>query len=1260
MNNQTQTKEKVPFIHLHVHSEYSILDGAARLCSGKHFPLIEFCQANNMPAVAITDHGNMFCAFTFYNAAKATRDHASKEKPPVDPIIGCEFYTCADMHKRTSSERNHLVLLAKNNVGYRNLIKLDSLAYIDGFYYKPRIDLDLLRKHADGLVCLSGCISGKIPQLLLHKKYDEAKAYALELKSIFADGDFYIELQNHNLPEELAVLPLLKKLADEIGVKTVATNDAHYINKSDAEMQDVMMCINSGKRIDDENRLKFSTDEFYLKSAEEMQELFSWNPECLETPYEIYQKCRDVVIQKHDLFPPYTPDDGSSPADYLRKMAYEGIVERYGEMTTDLKERTDYELEVIISKGFAEYYLIVWDFINYAKKNSIPVGEGRGSGVGSIVAYAIGITNVDPIKYKLFFERFLNPERDSPPDFDIDFCYEKRNKVIEYVTQKYGSDRVCQILALGTLKAKAAIKDVARVYGMPLADVAKITKPIPNDPKINLAEVLGFDESYEKVIAAQQEEERIAKLSIAERNKIKEEQERLIEELKEKGEELPKKPEYSKLFCPDVRKIYFEDEEARKVIDMALKLEGFPRNLTKHAAGVVICKEVISDFVPLQKNGNDVTTQFQKDEVESLGLLKMDFLGLKTLTDIDKAKKYIKKNKGIDIVFDNKYDDPAVYELISSGQTDAVFQLESEGMKRFMRKLCPNSLEDIIAGVSLYRPGPMDSIDGYVEAKNNPDKVVYEDERLKPILENTYGTLVYQEQVMQIVQVMGGYSLGRADVLRRAMGKKKSAVMKAERDYFINGKAEVPEYTDSAGKFHKMEPAVDGAIKRGFTREVAESVFDKMQKFASYAFNKSHAAAYSVLTYQTAYLKRHYLLEFVAAVINNRITNADEIAKYLTYIIDTGHKILLPDINKSDAVFTVEGDDIRYGFNGIKSVGENISEAIVEERNSREGGKFKNFTDAMKAFAKIGGAKKVVGTLISAGAFDSFGHTRSSLLACYEDILGEKIQKQKTEITGQFSFDELLNLEEQEDIPVLAEIDEVPRLSAEKELLNIYISGHPLESYKEEYNKLSFNLSKVKDLLYGEEQDNDDDSVVSETGMTEKDVLVQEWLHKEVEIGGIIKDVKTFYTKNAKRLAIIQLEDMYGVIDVLFGEKAYENNIELFKKENIVLVKGKINTDKDGGLIVSGYSIVPWYKESKGDDKKVAVNTGYKLYLNVLSDEIYEDVKRILDLYSGDSEVVMKKDGKGQKYYKTVDITDTLLASLTDLLGDKCVVVREC
>lgn len=1258
MSIDTQN-EKVPFIHLHVHSEYSILDGAARLCKGKKFPLIEFCQANDMPAIAITDHGNMFCAFTFYNAAKATRDNPSKEKPPVDPIIGCEFYTCDDMYKKNNAERNHLVLLAKNNQGYRNLIKLDSLAYIDGFYYKPRIDLELLRKHSEGLVCLSGCISGKIPQLLLRKQYEEAKNYALELKSMFAEGDFYIELQNHNLPDELAVLPLLKKLADEIGVKTVATNDAHYINKEDAEMQDVMMCINSGKRVDDPNRLKFSNNELYLKSADEMRELFAWNPECVETPYEIYQKCRDVVIQKHDLFPPYTPEDGSKPADFLRRMAYEGIVNRYGEMTPELKERTDYELEVIISKGFAEYYLIVWDFINYAKKNNIPVGEGRGSGVGSIVAYAVGITNVDPIKYKLFFERFLNPERDSPPDFDIDFCYEKRGKVIEYVTQKYGSDRVCQILALGTLKAKAAIKDVARAYGMPLSDVAKITKPIPNDPKINLAVVLGFDETYERAKAAQDEEERISKLSSAEREKIKKEKEEAVQKLIEEGKDIPAKPEYSKLFCPDVRKIYFDDEDARKVIDMALKLEGFPRNLSKHAAGVVICKEVISDFVPLQKNGNDVTTQFQKEEVESLGLLKMDFLGLKTLTDIDKAKKYIKKNKGIDVVFDDKYDDPAVYELISSGQTDAVFQLESVGMKKFMKKLCPNCLEDIIAGVSLYRPGPMDSIDGYVEAKNNSDKISYEDERLKPILENTYGTLVYQEQVMQIVQVMGGYSLGRADVLRRAMGKKKASVMKKEREYFIFGKKEVPEYTDSAGKLHKREPEVEGAIKRGFTREVAESVFDKMEKFAEYAFNKSHAAAYSVLTYQTAYLKKHYLLEFVAAVINNRITNADEIAKYLTYIIDTGHKVLLPDINKSDAVFTVENDCIRYGFNGIKSVGENIAEAIVEERNTREGGCFNSFTDAMKAFAKIGGAKKVVGTLISAGAFDSFGHTRSSLLACYEDILGEKIQKQKTEITGQYSLEDLFNFEETENIAKLPEIDDVPRLSAEKELLNIYISGHPLESYKEEYEKLSFNLSKIKDLLGTDEQETDEENVLADNGMTERDILVKEWLHKEVEIGGIIKDVKTFYTKSAKRLAIIQLEDMYGVIDVLFGEKAYENNIELFKKENIVLVKGKINTDKDGGLIVSGYSILPWYKETRDEDKVIKSDTGAKLYLNILSDEIYEDVKKILDLYNGYSEVIMKKDGKGQKYYKRVDITDTLIASLTDLLGTKCVVVRE-
>ncbi|MDE6188682.1 MAG: DNA polymerase III subunit alpha, partial [Clostridia bacterium] len=665
-------KYEKPFVHLHVHSEYSLLDGLARITKGKKSPLLDACVELGMPGCALTDHGNMFGAYTFYKAANARN---------LKPIIGCEFYTCEDMSKTDSAERNHLVLLAKNDVGYRNLVKLDSLAYIDGYYYKPRIDLKLLEQHSEGVICLSACLSGRVPRLLLSGDYEGAKAYALRLKNMFADGDFYIELQDHGLDEQKAIRADLVRLAKEIGVKMVATNDVHYVNREDYVAQDILVRINTGKTINDSTGMEMGNDQFYLKSYEEMMDIFSWCPEAVTNTVEVMEKC-NIKIVKEDLYPPYTPEDGSKPEEFLRKLAYEGLEKRYPEITDEIRERAEYELSIIIRTGFAEYYLIVWDFINYARSQNIPVGPGRGSGVGSIIAYAVGITNLDPLKYKLFFERFLNPERVSAPDFDIDFCMDRRGEVIDYVIRKYGKEKVCQILALGTMKAKGAIKDVSRVYNVPLDIVNATTKLIPNAPKVTLDKVLGRDPST--------------------------------------------KEDDLKLRNPEVIEIYETNPEMRKVIDMALKIEGLPRNCSKHAAGVVICKEVISDHVPLQRNGPDITTQFQKEEVEELGMLKMDFLGLTTLTDIDKALKYVKQNHGVDIDFDKLgYDDPQVYQLIGTGETEAVFQLESAGMKNFLKSFQPRNLEEVIAGISLYRPGPMSCIPNYLSARANPELIQY-------------------------------------------------------------------------------------------------------------------------------------------------------------------------------------------------------------------------------------------------------------------------------------------------------------------------------------------------------------------------------------------------------------------------------------------------------------------------------------------------------------------------------------------------------
>lgn len=1200
--------DKKPFIHLHVHSEYSLLDGLARITKGHDSPLLDECVKLGLPGCALTDHGNMFGAYTFYKAAQERN---------LNPVIGCEFYTCENMYSTDSNERNHLVLLAKNNEGYRNLVKMDSLAYIDGFYYKPRIDLDLLAKHSKGVICLSACLSGKIPRLLLMGDYEGAKEYATKLKNMFEEGDFYIELQDHGLEEQRRIRDDLVRLAKELNVKLVATNDVHYIRREDYVSQDLLVRINTGKTINDVTGMEMGSDQFYLKSYEEMKEIFSWCPEALTNTIEVMNKCH-VIIEKEDLYPPYTPEDGSTPPEYLRKLAYEGLKRRYGTITDEIRERAEYELGIIIRTGFAEYYLIVWDFINYARTQKIPVGPGRGSGVGSIIAYAIGITNLDPLKYSLIFERFLNPERVSAPDFDVDFCMDRRGEVIEYVIRKYGKEKVCQILALGTMKAKGAIKDVARVYNVPLDIVNATTKLIPNAPGVTLDKVLGRSKST--------------------------------------------KEEDLKLRNPEVIEIYNNNPEMHRVIDMALNIEGLPRNCSKHAAGVVICKEVISDHVPLQRNGPDITTQFQKEEVEQLGMLKMDFLGLTTLTDIDKALKYVKENHGVEIDFDKLgYEDEEVYKLIGTGETEAVFQLESAGMKSFLKSYQPKNLEEVIAGISLYRPGPMSCIPDYLNARANRDLIQYDAPQLEKILDVTFGFFVYQEQVMQAVQYCAGYTMGRADNLRRAMGKKKVEVMNAEKTVFINGCPAVPEKRNEQGiVIQKAAPAVEGAIHRGISKEKAEKIFDTMADFAKYAFNKSHAAAYATLTYQTAFLKRYYMLELFAAVINNRITKSDEIAKYLAYVKNYNKKVYPPDINKSSVIFTVENNDgLRFGLGGIKNVGEAAMQAVVEER--KKNGEYKSISDLLSRLPAGTVNKKMVECLIKAGAFDCFGHTRAAMMASYESIMLVNMYDKKMQANGQISLFGLLDDEEkstEDNIPYLKEFPDKQLLSMEKEMLNVYVSGHPLDEYREEMQKYDFNLSKLSDIL---------SKNLDEDELEESDIeLINQYENKDVVFGCMMSGIQKKTTKSGTVMAYAKLEDLYAEIEGVVFPKMYDKYRDLLVNDNIVMIRGTVKRN-NGKININITEIQPWNKNEEQtqtdnpvQEHKVNAST-QKVYIKIDDMKSYREVLDLIELFPGVTPVVFKMfyDSKAQLYSKGVTVKENFVNRIKAIVGANNIVVKD-
>ena len=1153
-----------PFVHLHLHTEYSLLDGATRIDT-----LFDACKEKNMPAVAITDHGNMYGAYHFYCLAK---------KKGIKPIIGCEFYMADDLTVKSGDvkrEFNHLVLIAKNNTGYKNLVKLNSIGFVDGYYYKPRIDFKTLSQHSEGLICLSACIAGQLPRLLRDGMWEEARKLVKQYKELFGE-DYYIELQDHGIADEIYVMPKLIKIAEEFGVELVATNDVHYLKESDAEMQDILLCVQTGKFFDDPGRMRFEGTQFYLKDYDEMAEKFSYVPQALENTLKIAEKC-NVSIEKKPLLPPYKPDNGMTPYEFLKDLLEKGLKRRYKEITPEIRQRADYELEVVSKMGFVEYYLIVWDFINYAHEHGIPVGPGRGSGAGSIIAYAIGITQVEPLRYGLIFERFLNPERVSMPDFDIDFCMDRRGEVIDYVIEKYTKPRVAQIVTFGRMKAKNAVKDVCRVLRVPYAEGDKITKLIPLNATLKNA--FGLDGKNEGV--------------------------------------------------PELMEIY-KDYSMKRVIDLAIALEDMPRQTGMHAAGVVICREDLSDNVPLQRSGDDITTQYNMKEVEELGLLKMDFLGLRTLTDIDKTIKIVKETTGEEFDFEDcQYDDPNVFELIASGNTDAVFQLESGGMKRVMKDLKPDCLEDIIAGISLYRPGPMQFIPDYIKGKRDPKSVHYAHPMLEPILGLTNGCMVYQEQVMQICRSLAGYSYGQADEVRRAMGKKKMDVMALHRNYFINGKV-----NDNG------EVEIEGAVRRGVPKETAELLFDQMYAFAQYAFNKSHAAAYAYVSYQTAYCKRYHPVEYLAAVLNNRITNIDDIKKYIAYGKENNIDFLPPDINKSGVSFTVENGKIRFALAAIKNIGSGSMEKIVEERKTR--GDFVSLEDFLKRVESQYLNKRLVENLIKSGAFDCFKVSRAQMVSVFEPLMEMVYADNKKKESGQFSmFDLVENAAPAVVALPKSNIKEFPnklKLSYEKEVLGLYVSGNPLDEYGEKLKAFTFNTGMV---AFSEDDDD------FESSQKQSD-----WEGKEVSLAGVLEELKKIATRSGKTMAVGRLEDLHGSIELTFSPWYYEKIIkDKVEQDSVVTVTGKISFRQDkASLLVDKLEV--WSEQKMAETDKNAVSEKLYLKMPFKDNELYAKLSAVLKEYAGDIPVILVIDGDRLGMPYKVRKNNGLIYELSDVLGE--------
>lgn len=1074
----------VNFTHLHIHTEYSILDGACRIK-----PLIKHVKELGQTAIAITDHGVMHGCIDFYKACKAEG---------IKPIIGCEVYvaprTRFDKVHGLDNQRYHLVLLAKNENGYKNLIKLVSAAWTEGFYTKPRIDHDILEEYHEDLICLSACLAGEIPQALLRNDYEGAKNTALWYKNLFGEGNYYMEIQDHGIDEQHRTNPDIIRIARELDIPLVATNDAHYVKKEDAEIQKILLCIQTKKTIAEDTGMGFSTEEFYVKSGEEMLSLFPEYPDAIENTNKIAEMCNVDFKFGNSILPNYDVPEGMTHFEYFQKLCYDGFVKRYGENgPQEYKDRLDYELGIIDSMGFTDYFLIVWDYINYARSVGIPVGPGRGSGAGSIAAYCVGITAIDPMRYDLLFERFLNPERVSMPDFDIDFCYVRRPEVIEYVKRKYGDDHVAQIATFGTMAAKGAVRDVGRVLGIPLNIVQAVTKEIPGDLGMTIA----------KALEASQ----------------------------------------------DFRKLYDGDSQIKNLVDISMKIEGMVRNTGMHAAGVVICRDPVDTYVPLFKSGDSVVTQYYKGWVESLGLLKMDFLGLRTLTVVTDAEKLVRAKVPDFDVYDIDIDDQETYEMLAQGGTSCVFQCESAGIRSLMINMHPNCLEDIIAVIALYRPGPMDFIPGYLENRSHPDEIKYHTPELAPILDVTYGTIVYQEQVMRIFQDLAGYSLGAADMVRRAVAKKQADVLEQQRKYFLYGS----DGSDGSSP-------CDGCVKRGITPEAANQIFDDMASFASYAFNKSHSAAYAYVTYQTAWLRCHYPCEFMAAMLTSVLSNADKLVANIAECGNLGISVLPPHVNASSEEFTVEENAVRFGLLAVKNVAQSYIELIIRER--KENGNYESFFTFCKRTYGQEFNRRSVEHLIKSGALDGLGANRNQMLAMMDVVVESLESDKKASVSGQLGFfdmsQELAKASEPE-IPDIKEFTEKEILQLEKEATGIYMSGHPMTAYKDYARKI--NAAKTIDLL---EADVNDKNSQYKSG-------------QRVKILTILSTVKKKVTKNNTTMAFLQAEDVTGSIEVVVFPKKMEQVADLLVEDNIVIIEGRLelSDDSESKLSLDSIELAP-------------------------------------------------------------------------------------
>ncbi len=1081
------------FTHLHLHTEYSLLDGACRIPK-----LVERIKALGMTSCAITDHGVMYGCIDFYSAMKDAG---------IKPIIGCEVYVCRDRLDKSAANReySHLILLCENNTGYQNLMKLVSEGFLTGYYYRPRIDYNLIRQHSEGLICLSACLSGDLPKLLLQGRYDDAEAYVREMQDIFGEKNFYVEIMDHSIREEKIVMPRLISLAREMNVPLVATNDCHYLEEKDADAQEVLLCIQTGKTLDDANRMRMDTRQLYVKSEDEMRALFAACPDAVDRTQEIADRCNVEFEFGVTRLPHYPVPEGETALSMLTRLTHEGLRERYPDAkeTDEPWQRLNYELNVISSMGYVDYFLIVWDFIRYAKSQGIMVGPGRGSGAGSIVAYSLGITMLDPLKYQLLFERFLNPERVTMPDIDVDFCYERRQEVIDYVARKYGADHVSQIITFGTLQAKGCIRDVGRVLGMSYQDTDAVAKAIPFDLGMTLEKALTLS--------------------------------------------------------PLLKTMYDEQPEVHRLIDTAMTLEGMPRHASTHAAGVLITGKPVMEYVPLQRNDEVITTQYPMGTIERLGLLKMDFLGLRTLTVIRDTLDMLRE-QGIDMKpEDIPRDDPAVYEMISAGDTDGVFQLEGGGMRTFLTNMKPTCFEDIIAAISLYRPGPMESIPRYIQGKQNPSSIHYETEKLRPILDVTYGCMVYQEQVMQIVRDLAGYSYGRSDLVRRAMAKKKHKVMAQEREYFIHGKLNDDGTID-----------VPGCVRNGVPQEVASHLYDEMTAFASYAFNKSHAAAYAVVCIETAWLKRYHPVPFMAAILNSVYGNPAKIAAYIQYCRSRGIAILPPDVNRSQWKFTVakapDGQlGILFGLGAVKTVGQGAVDAIIRERKH---GAYRDIFDFCRRIDTSECNKRVVESLIKAGAFDGMGGNRPQLLAVFESAMDANSSLRKQTVDGQISlFDMAFGgaplVQENHTLPNLPDYPLRQRLALEKEIAGVYITGHPLDDYRDVLGKLPFSTADLDGL---EERE---DRGLSLDGQI-------------VDMGGILTEVKGKATKKGSYMGFITLEDLTGQIECLVFPKVYERYQGMMAVDDLVVLHGRLSIREEEAPKLLVEKLIPleaWHPE---------------------------------------------------------------------------------